>query len=79
VDVTGRDDTLILLFMCCHAALNRPALALTLRAVAPDSAAEIANAFLCGRIPTISRGDQPREAGAARLSPRGAFVMPEGE
>ena len=42
-----QDDTLILLFMCCHAALTRPsAIALTLRAVGGLTTAEIANAFL---------------------------------
>jgi RNA polymerase sigma factor (sigma-70 family) len=41
------DDTLILLFMCCHPALTRPsAIALTLRAVGGLTTAEIANAFL---------------------------------
>jgi predicted RNA polymerase sigma factor len=44
---TERDDTLILLFMCCHPALTRPsAIALTLRAVGGLTTAEIANAFL---------------------------------
>ncbi|MFZ0592526.1 MAG: DUF6596 domain-containing protein, partial [Bryobacteraceae bacterium] len=43
----GRDDTLILLFMCCHAALTpSSAIALTLRAVGGLTTAEIANAFL---------------------------------
>ena len=42
-----QDDTLILLFMCCHQALTRPsAIALTLRAVGGLTTAEIANAFL---------------------------------
>jgi RNA polymerase sigma factor (sigma-70 family) len=42
-----QDDTLILLFMCCHSALSRPsAIALTLRAVGGLTTAEIANAFL---------------------------------
>jgi RNA polymerase sigma factor (sigma-70 family) len=42
-----QDDTLILLFMCCHPALTRPsAIALTLRAVGGLTTAEIANAFL---------------------------------
>jgi RNA polymerase sigma factor (sigma-70 family) len=42
-----RDDTLILLFMCCHASLTRPsAIALTLRAVGGLTTAEIASAFL---------------------------------
>jgi RNA polymerase sigma factor (sigma-70 family) len=41
------DDTLILLFMCCHPALTSPsAIALTLRAVGGLTTAEIANAFL---------------------------------
>jgi RNA polymerase sigma factor (sigma-70 family) len=42
-----QDDTLILLFMCCHAALTpASAIALTLRAVGGLTTAEIANAFL---------------------------------
>ena len=46
-DVADQDDTLILLFMCCHPALTRPsAIALTLRAVGGLTTAEIANAFL---------------------------------
>ena len=41
------DDTLVLLFMCCHQALTRPsAIALTLRAVGGLTTAEIATAFL---------------------------------
>ena len=41
------DDTLVLLFMCCHAALtSSSAIALTLRAVGGLTTAEIANAFL---------------------------------
>jgi RNA polymerase sigma factor (sigma-70 family) len=42
-----RDDTLILLFMCCHSSLTRPsAIALTLRAVGGLTTSEIASAFL---------------------------------
>jgi len=42
-----RDDTLILLFMCCHPSLSpSSAIALTLRAVGGLTTAEIANAFL---------------------------------
>ena len=42
-----QDDTLILLFMCCHSALTRSAaIALTLRAVGGLTTAEIANAFM---------------------------------
>jgi len=45
--VAGHDDTLILLFMCCHPALTPPsAIALTLRAVGGLTTAEIAAAFL---------------------------------
>jgi RNA polymerase sigma factor (sigma-70 family) len=44
---TEHDDTLVLLFMCCHPALTRrSAIALTLRAVGGLTTAEIANAFL---------------------------------
>jgi RNA polymerase sigma factor (sigma-70 family) len=42
-----QDDTLILLFLCCHPALTpASAIALTLRAVGGLTTAEIANAFL---------------------------------
>jgi RNA polymerase sigma factor (sigma-70 family) len=45
--VMEQDDTMILLFMCCHPALTRPSsIALTLRAVGGLTTAEIANAFL---------------------------------
>ena len=45
--VTDRDDTLILLFLCCHPTLSTAsAIALTLRAVGGLSTAEIARAFL---------------------------------
>src|SRR5260370_14994634 len=41
------DDTLILLFLCCHPPLTSPsAIALTLRAVGGLTTGEIANAFL---------------------------------
>jgi RNA polymerase sigma factor (sigma-70 family) len=44
---TDQDDTLILLFMCCHPALTpSSAIALTLRAVGGLTTAEIASAFL---------------------------------
>ncbi len=46
-DETDQDDTLVLLFMCCHPALtSASAIALTLRAVGGLATAEIANAFL---------------------------------
>jgi RNA polymerase sigma factor (sigma-70 family) len=44
---SGDDNTLVLLFMCCHPALTRAsAIALTLRAVGGLTTGEIANAFL---------------------------------
>jgi RNA polymerase sigma factor (sigma-70 family) len=47
LDNDAQDDTLILLFMCCHPALTPPsAIALTLRAVGGLTTAEIASAFL---------------------------------
>jgi RNA polymerase sigma factor (sigma-70 family) len=49
------DDTLILLFMCCHPALSPASqIALTLRAVGGLSTAEIARAFLVPE-PTMTR------------------------
>ena len=46
-DEAEQDDTLALLFMCCHAALtSSSAIALTLRAVGGLTTAEIASAFL---------------------------------
>jgi RNA polymerase sigma factor (sigma-70 family) len=67
--VGERDDTLTLLFLCCHPSLSVPSqLALTLRAVGGLTTAEIANAFLVPE-PTmaqrISRAKQTiKDAGA---------------
>jgi RNA polymerase sigma factor (sigma-70 family) len=62
------DDTLILLFMCCHPALTSPsAIALTLRAVGGLTTAEIANAFLVPEATMaqrISRAKQNIQASA---------------
>ena len=45
--ISDRDDTLLVLFMCCHPSLTpASAIALTLRAVGGLTTAEIANAFL---------------------------------
>jgi RNA polymerase sigma factor (sigma-70 family) len=69
-----RDDTLLLLFMCCHPALSpATAVALTLRAVAGLTTAEIANAFLLPEATMaqrISRAKQSIKASGA------AFAMP---
>jgi RNA polymerase sigma factor (sigma-70 family) len=46
-EVQGQDDTLTLLFLCCHPALSEPSqLALTLRALGGLTTTEIAHAFL---------------------------------
>ncbi len=46
-EVSDQDDSLLVLFMCCHPALtSASAIALTLRAVGGMTTAEIANAFL---------------------------------
>ena len=70
----GRDDTLILLFMCCHPALTQAsAIALTLRAVGGLTTAEIARAFLVPEATMaqrISRAKQQVRAAGAR------FTMP---
>jgi predicted RNA polymerase sigma factor len=51
----GSDDTLVLLFMCCHPALSVASqIALTLRAVGGLSSPEIARAFLVPE-PTMTR------------------------
>ena len=74
VTVSAADDTLTLLFLCCHPALPAPSqLALTLRAVAGLTTAEIARAFLVPE-PTmaqrISRAKQRIiEAGASFRPP----------
>nr|WP_216911401.1 DUF6596 domain-containing protein [Nocardia noduli] len=79
-DETGpgdRDDTLTLLFLCCHPTLTEASrIALTLRAVGGLGTAEIARAFLVPEAtmgPRISRAKQRiRAAGSS-------FRMPEGE
>jgi RNA polymerase sigma factor (sigma-70 family) len=72
-----RDDTLTLLFMCCHPALSPPSqVALTLRAVGGLTTAEIARAFLVPEATMaqrISRAKQRvKTAGAPFDLPRGA-------
>jgi len=65
------DDTLILLFMCCHPALSASsAIALTLRAVGGLATAEIANAFLVPEATMaqrISRAKQTIKASGVRF------------
>ncbi|MEV5974178.1 sigma-70 family RNA polymerase sigma factor [Streptomyces sp. NPDC051921] len=69
----SEDDTLTLLFLCCHPALSRPSrIALTLRAVGGLTTAEIARAFLVpestmGR--RISRAKKTVKEAGARFGP----------
>ena len=77
VDVTGRDDTLILLFMCCHPALTpASAIALTLRAAGGLTTAEIAKAFLVPESTMAQRISRAKQRIKASGVP---FGMPEGE
>ncbi|MFI5955312.1 RNA polymerase sigma factor [Cryptosporangium sp. NPDC051539] len=67
--VATGDDTLVLLFLCCHPALSEPSqLALTLRAVGGLSTAQIAAAFLVPEATMAQRigraKTRTREAGA---------------
>ncbi len=67
------DDTLTLLFLCCHPALTPPSqLALTLRAVGGLTTAEIAAAFLVPEATMaqrISRAKQRIRSAGARFAP----------
>jgi RNA polymerase sigma factor (sigma-70 family) len=63
------DDSLLLLFMCCHPTLTRPsAIALTLRAVGGLTTAEIASSFLV-----------PEETMAQRISRAKQLIKKSGE
>ena len=68
-----RDDTLALLFLCCHRELSPPSqLALTLRAVGGLTTAEIARAFLVPEATMaqrISRAKQRIAASGASFAP----------
>jgi RNA polymerase sigma factor (sigma-70 family) len=69
-----KDDTLILLFMCCHPALSQPsAIALTLRAVGGLTTAEIANAFL---VPETTMAQRISRAKQSIKSSGVAFALP---
>ena len=69
-----RDDTLVLLFMCCHPALTpASAIALTLRAVGGLTTAEIANAFLVPEATMAQRISRAKQSIKASNVP---FSMP---
>ncbi len=69
---TDRDDTLVLLLLCCHPALSRPSqIALTLRAVGGLTTAEIASAFFVPEATMaqrVSRAKQRIREAAATFS-----------
>ncbi len=72
-----RDDTLILLFMCCHPALtSSSAIALTLRAVGGLTTAEIASAFLAPEATMAQRISRSKNSIKASGVP---FRLPGGE
>ncbi|TDB78941.1 RNA polymerase sigma factor [Actinomadura sp. KC216] len=68
-----RDDTLTLLFLCCHPALSPPSqVALTLRAVGGLTTVQIARAFLVPEATMaqrVSRAKQKIKASGARFAP----------
>jgi RNA polymerase sigma factor (sigma-70 family) len=69
-----RDDTLILLFLCCHPALTPPsAIALTLRAVGGLTTAEIAHAFL---VPETTMAQRISRAKQTVKESGGRFELP---
>jgi RNA polymerase sigma factor (sigma-70 family) len=72
-----QDDTLVLLFMCCHPALTPPsAIALTLRAVGGLTTAEIANAFLVPEATMAQRISRAKQSIKASQTP---FSLPTDE
>jgi RNA polymerase sigma factor (sigma-70 family) len=76
-DVPGRDETLALLFMCCHPALTpASAISLTLRAVGGLTTAEIAGAFLVPEATMAQRISRAKQ----RIKSSGVpFQMPAAE
>ena len=73
-ETVERDDTLLLLFMCCHPALSGPsAIALTLRAVGGLTTAEIAKAFL---VPEATMGQRISRAKQSIKTSGVPFQMP---
>ena len=69
------EDTLVLLFMCCHPALSTSsAIALTLRAVGGLTTAEIANAFLVPEATMAQRIGRAKQSIKASKAP---FRMPD--
>ncbi|MFF2147346.1 RNA polymerase sigma factor [Kitasatospora sp. NPDC058190] len=75
-DVPDTDDTLLLLFLCCHPALTAASqTALTLRAVGGLTTAEIARAFLVPEATMAARISRAKQRIRAAGS---SFTLPEG-
>ncbi|MFD7447735.1 RNA polymerase sigma factor [Kitasatospora sp. NPDC059827] len=75
-DVPDTDDTLVLLFLCCHPALTAASqTALTLRAVGGLTTAEIARAFLVPEATMAARISRAKQRIRAAGS---SFALPEG-
>ena len=73
-DVENHDDTLILMFMCCHPSLSpASAIPLTLRAVGGLTTREIASAFL---VPEATMGRRITRAKAKVKASGEAFRLP---
>jgi RNA polymerase sigma factor (sigma-70 family) len=74
LDVPDEDDTLTLLFLCCHPALTPASqIALTLRAVGGLTTAEIARAFL---VPETTMGQRISRAKARIKDAGSTFTLP---
>ena len=75
-EVPGTDDTLVLLFLCCHPALTPASqTALTLRAVGGLTTAEIARAFLVPEATMAARISRAKQ----RIKAAGSsFSLPDG-
>jgi predicted RNA polymerase sigma factor len=76
--VTDRDDSLALLFGCCHPALSAPSqIALTLRAVGGLTTAQIAAAFLVPEATMAQRISRAKQAIKTSGMPFGLPAEPE--
>jgi RNA polymerase sigma factor (sigma-70 family) len=74
---SGRDDTLILMFLCCHPSLTEAsAIALTLRAVGGLTTGEIARAFL---VPEATMAQRISRAKAKLKAANEPFALPPPE
>ncbi len=75
-EVPDTDDTLLLLFLCCHPSLTAASqTALTLRAVGGLTTAEIARAFL---VPEATMAARISRAKQRIRAAGGSFALPEG-